>query len=306
MIKRWKQKWTKDYKLNKYIYFMVLPILVYYTVFHYVPLYGAVIAFKQYSAGEGLWGSPWVGFIHFRDFFESYYAWRLIKNTLLLNVYLLIFAFPAPIIFALLINEIAGNWFRRLVQTITYLPHFISIIVICGMIHQFLARDGVITDLLVWLGMERTALLGHPEYFRTIYVVSDIWQHIGWGSIIYLAAISGINPELYEAARMDGANRFRQIRHVTVPGIMPIVIIMFILKMGNMLDAGFEKVILLYNPNTYATADVINSFVYRRGLGTSFEFSYATAVGLFQSAANFILLIAANTLSRKVNETSLW
>lgn len=285
---------------------MLLPLLIYYIVFHYVPLYGATIAFKRFEVGSGLWDSPWVGFQYFYDFFQSYYFWRLMKNTLLLNVYQLLFAFPAPILFALLINEIAGQRLKRIVQTVTYLPHFVSIIVVCGMIHQFLARDGVLTDILVWLGMERTAFLGQADYFRTIFVSSDIWQHIGWGSIIYLASISSINPELYEAARMDGANRFKQIRHVTIPGIMPIIIILFILKMGQMMDVGFEKVILLYNPNTYVTADVINSFVYRRGLGSSFEFSYTTAIGLFQSLLNFALLVMANWFSRKVNETSLW
>jgi putative aldouronate transport system permease protein len=285
---------------------MIFPVVLYYLVFHYVPMYGSIIAFKDYRIAQGFLDSPWVGFKHFQSFFESYYFWRLLKNTLVLNVYQLLFAFPAPILFALLINEISGQLFKRFVQTVTYLPHFISLIVICGMITQFVARDGVITDLLVWLGMDRTALLSHPENFRTIYVVSDIWQSVGWGSIIYLAAIIGINPELYEAAKMDGANRWKQILNITLPGLVPIITILFILKIGHMLDIGFEKIILLYNPNTYITADVINTFVYRKGLGGSFEFSYATAVGLFQSAVNFMLLIVANKLSRKLSENSLW
>ncbi|MBD2847990.1 sugar ABC transporter permease [Paenibacillus sp. IB182496] len=297
---------ARDYKRHKYLYFMILPVVLYYALFQYGPLYGAIIAFKDYRIAEGFLGSPWVGFKHFLSFFDSYYFWRLMKNTLLLNAYLLLFSFPAPIIFALLINEIGRSLFKRFVQTVTYLPHFISLIVICGMITQFVARDGMITDLLVWMGMDRTALLGQPEYFRTIYVVSDIWQSVGWGSIIYLAAISGINPELYEAATIDGANKWRQTINVTLPGILPIIIILFILKMGNMLEIGFEKIILLYNPNTYVTADVINTFVYRKGLGESFEFSYATAVGLFQAVINFILLILANRFSRKVSDSSLW
>jgi putative aldouronate transport system permease protein len=296
----------KDYKANKYLYIMIAPVILYYTIFQYFPMYGALIAFKDFHIIKGVWDSPWIGFKHFEDFFSSYYFWRLLKNTLLINMYQLLFGFPAPILFALLINEIVRPRFKRIVQTITYLPHFISLIVICGMITQFVSRDGLIVDLLVMFGMERTALLGHPEYFRTVYVASDIWQHVGWGSIIYLAAISGINPELYEASRMDGANRFRQMRHITIPGIMPIVVILFILKMGHMMDVGFEKIILLYNPNTYVTADVINTFVYRKGLGSTFEFSYASAVGLFQSVINLLLLIFANWFSRKVNETSLW
>ncbi|MEK3725099.1 MULTISPECIES: ABC transporter permease [Paenibacillus] len=301
------RSWLIDYRKHKYLYLMIFPVLLYYILFHYVPMYGAIIAFKDYRIAEGFTGSPWVGFKHFQSFFESYYFWRLLKNTLLLNVYQLLFSFPAPIIFALLINELAGRLFKRIVQTITYLPHFISLIVICGMITQFVSREGFITDLLVnFFGMERTALLAHPEYFRSVYVLSDIWQSVGWGSIIYLAAITGINPELYEASRIDGANRWRQTLNITLPGIAPIIIILFILKIGHMLDVGFEKIILLYNPNTYITADVINTFVYRKGLGATFEFSYATAVGLFQSAMNFLLLIIANKISRKLSENSLW
>ncbi|MDF2925250.1 MAG: sugar transporter permease [Paenibacillaceae bacterium] len=297
---------VRDYRRHKYLYLMILPVVLYYAIFHYAPMYGAIIAFKNYRIAEGFLGSPWVGFQHFINFFNSYYFGRLIKNTLLLNFYMLLFSFPAPIIFALLINEIGGRVFKRLVQTITYLPHFISMIVVCGMITQFVARDGFITDLLVMFGMERTALLGHPQYFRSIYIVSDIWQGVGWGSIIYLAAITGINPELYEASRIDGASKWKQTLHITLPGIAPIIVILFILKIGHMLDVGFDKIILLYNPNTYVTADVISTFVYRKGLGESNEFSYTTAVGLFQSAINFLLLIAANRFSKRVSENSLW
>jgi putative aldouronate transport system permease protein len=297
---------SKDFRKHKYLYYMIFPVILYYLIFHYVPMYGAIIAFKDYRIAEGFLHSPWVGFDHFTSFFQSYYFWRLIRNTLLLNVYMLLISFPAPIIFALLINEIVGKRFKRIVQTITYLPHFISMIVVCGMITQFLAREGFITDFLVWLGMERQVLLAHPQYFRSIYIISDIWQGVGWGSIVYLAAITGINPDLYEASRIDGANRWKQTLHITLPGILPIIVILFILKIGHMLDVGFEKIILLYNPNTYETADMISTFVYRKGLEGSFEFSYATAVGLFQAAVNFILLIMANRISKKVSENSLW
>lgn len=297
---------ARDYRKHKYLYLMILPVVLYYIIFEYVPMYGALIAFKDYQIGSGFLGSTWVGFEHFTTFFNSYYFLRLLQNTLLINLYMLMFSFPAPIIFALLINEIIGPRFKRVVQTITYLPHFISTIVVCGMITQFLARDGFIVDMLVFFGMERTALLGHPEYFRAIYVISDIWQSVGWGSIIYLAAITGINPELYEASRIDGANKWKQTMHITLPGIIPVVVILFILKIGHMLDVGFDKIILLYNPNTYSTADVISTFVYRKGLGESNQFSYTTAVGLFRSVINFALLIAANRFSSRVSETSLW
>ncbi|MFD0961733.1 ABC transporter permease [Paenibacillus chungangensis] len=306
MLNRVSSALRKDYKSHKYLYVMIAPVLLYYVIFHYAPMYGAIIAFKDFHVARGIVESPWVGFKHFEDFFGSYYFWRLIENTFVLNLYQLLFVFPAPILFALLLNELIGPWFKRIVQTVTYLPHFISLIVVGGMITQFVSRDGMITDLLVWFGMERTALLGHPEYFRSIYIISDIWQSVGWSSIIYLAAISGVNPELYEASRMDGAGRIKQMWHVTLPGIAPIIVILLILKIGSMMDIGFEKIILLYNPNTYVTADVINTFVYRRGLTSSLEFSYATAVGLFQASINFILLIFANWFSRKASETSLW
>lgn len=295
----------KNYHKEKYLYLMILPVILYYAIFHYTPMYGAIIAFKNYNVAQGFFNSPWAGFDHFASFFNSYYFWTLLKNTLLINLYMLLFSFPAPIVFALLINEIRAGLFKRTVQTVTYLPHFISMIVICGMIVQFLSREGLVTDILVFFGMERQVLLQFPQYFRTIYVVSDIWQNIGWGSIIYLAAITGINPELYEAAKIDGANRWKQTLHITLPGIAPIVTILLILKIGSMLELGFEKIILLYNPLTYSTADVISSFVYRRGILAN-DFSYATAVGLFQSVINFILLIAANRIAGRISENRLW
>lgn len=306
MLNRWSNALRKDYRAHKYLYVMIVPVLAYYAIFQYAPMYGAIIAFKDFHVAKGVMDSPWAGFKHFIDFFDSHYFWRLIKNTFLLSFYQLLFVFPAPILFALLLNELIGRRFKRIVQTVTYLPHFISLIVVCGMITQFVSRDGVVTDLLVWFGMDRTALLGHPEYFRPVYIVSEIWQSVGWSSIIYLAAITGVNPELYEASRMDGAGRVKQMWHITLPGIAPVIVILLILKIGSMMDVGFEKIILLYNPNTFVTADVINSFVYRRGLTSSMEFSYATAVGLFQSSLNFILLIFANWFSRRTSETSLW
>jgi len=268
-------------------------------------MYGVIIAFKEYAPGLGYWGSPWVGFRHFIDFFRNVYFFRVIRNTLAISLLSLIFAFPAPLILALLLNELSCRWFKRTVQTISYLPHFISIMVVAGLIVDFTASDGVINDLLEFFGMERQTMLLNPKLFRPIYIISDIWQSAGWGTIIYLSALTGIDPELYEAATIDGANRFKRVLHVTLPGIMPTVIILLILRIGSIMNVGYEKIILLYNPNTYEVADVISSYVYRRGL-QEFQYSFSTAVGLFNSIINFILVCGANYVSNKVSEHSLW
>lgn len=295
----------KEFARSKYLYLMLLPVLAYYIVFQYGPMYGVIIAFKDYSPMRGIWGSPWVGFDHFIDFFTSHYFWRLVRNVLLINFYDLIFGFPAPIILALLLNEVTSSKFKRTVQTITYLPQFVSLVIIVGIIMDFLARDGAINRLVTAFGLEPIPFMLQPEWFRTIYVASDIWQTVGWGSIIYLAALSSINPELYEAATTDGAGRWAQMRHVTLPGIMPTIIILLILRMGSMMTVGFEKIILMYNPLTYETADVISTFVYRRGLIMA-DFSYSTAIGLVNSLINFVILVLFNRLARRVGETSLW
>lgn len=296
---------ARDIKQNKTLYFMVIPVLVYYILFHYKPMYGAIIAFKDFTPIKGIMGSPWVGFKYFKEFFEGYYFWRVLKNTVVINVVNLIFGFPAPIILALFINELRNKYFTRTVQTITYLPHFISIVVICGMIKTFTQDTGVVNDIVAFFGGERITMLNKKEFFVPLYVITDIWQSVGWGSIIYLAALAGIDPTLYEAARVDGAGRWKQTLVVTIPSILPTIIILLILRMGSMLNVGFEKIILLYNPAIYETADVISSFVYRKGL-QEFNFSFSAAVGLFNSVINFTLLITANWISRKVNETSLW
>lgn len=298
-------RYVRDFVLNKYLYLMMIPVLAYYLIFHYAPMYGALIAFKEYSPMKGILGSPWIGFKHFQDFFGSYYFWRILKNTIVISLYSLVFEFPAPIILALLINEVRSKMFKRVAQTITYMPYFISMVVICGIITDFTNADGVINKIMMAFGYEGQAMLQKPELFRPIYILSEIWQRIGWESIIYIAALMGIDQEQYEAARMDGASRWKQIIHITLPGIMPTIAIMFILRMGNLLNVGFEKIILLYNPVTYETADVISSFVYRKGL-LEFGWSYSSAVGLFNSVINLILLITANYISRKVNESSLW
>lgn len=296
----------KDWRVNKKLYLLFIPVLVYYIVFCYAPMYGAIIAFKDFSPVKGILGSEWVGFEHFKSFFTSPDFGKLMFNTLNISLNTLIWGFPAPILLAILLNEVKNMALKKTIQTVSYMPHFISLVVACGMIKMFVADTGVVTKLLVALGVtEPQSLLGVKEYFVPIYVVSGIWQEIGWGSIIYLAALAGINQELYEAAWIDGAGRFRQMIHVTLPGIAPTIVVMLILRMGSVMTTGFEKIILLYNPLTYDTADVIASYVYRRGLVES-NFSYSSAVGLFNSVINFVLIIAANKVSRVVNNSSLW
>lgn len=303
--KRFTTLFIRDVRKNKYIYIMAVPVLLYYLLFHYLPMYGAIIAFKDFSPGLGIFGSEWVGLKNFESFFQGPYFLRVLRNTVVINIYQLLFGFPAPIILALLLNEITHNGFKRVVQTVSYIPHFISIMVVCGLIIDFTSKSGVINDLLSMLGFERQSMLLNPGLFRPIYVLSGIWQEIGWGSIIYIAALSSIDTALYEAAHVDGANRWNQIVHITMPGIMPTIVILLILRIGSMMNVGFEKIILLYNPINYETADVISSYVYRKGL-LEFSYSYSTAVGLFNSLINFTLLISANKISKRLNDTSLW
>lgn len=298
-------RFARDLKVNRYLWLMILPVLAFYVIFCYVPMYGVVIAFKDFSPMKGILGSSWAGLKYFQEFFSSIYAGRTIRNTLLISLYSLLWGFPAPIILALLLNEIRNVHFKKIVQTVTYLPHFISLIVVCGLIVNFCQQQGLFNNIITFFGGQRILFLQQPEWFRTIYISSGIWQGIGWGSIIYLAALSGIDQELYEAAAIDGANRWKQTIHVTLPGIAPTIIILLIMNIGHLMSVGYEKVILLYNPLTYTTADVISSFVYRVGL-QQFNYSYATAVGLFNSLVNLALLVGANAVSRKVNEVSLW
>jgi putative aldouronate transport system permease protein len=304
-VRRWGGILSRDFSINWPLYAMALPVLAYFIIFNYVPMYGVTIAFKRYNPSLGVLGSPWTGFENFKNFFSSYYFWRLIRNTLLINVQNLLFGFPAPIILALLLNELRSKSLKATIQTISYIPHFVSTVVIAGIIIDFTRTDGLVNSLITALGGTASNLLTKPELFRGIFVGSGIWQEVGFGSIIYLAAITGINPELYESSRIDGAGRWGQLLHITLPSIMPTIIILLILKMGSMMNVGFEKIILLYNSMTYETADVISSFVYRKGLLEA-DYSYSTAVGLFNSLINFTLLVLANRVSRRVNETSLW
>ncbi|RXZ82441.1 sugar ABC transporter permease [Paenibacillaceae bacterium] len=299
------RRFIRDFVSNKYLYVMMLPVLAYYLIFHYAPMYGVLIAFKDYSPLKGIVDSSWVGLDHFKSFFESYYFVRVLKNTIIISVYSLIFEFPAPIILAIMINEVRNKRYKKLVQSVTYMPYFISMIVIAGLIRDFTDSGGVINNIYMYFGGDGTSMLQHAGLFRPIYILSEIWQKVGWESIIYLAALMGIDQEQYEAARMDGAGRLKQMWYVTLPGILPTIVILFILRIGNLLNVGFEKIILLYNPVIYETADVISSFVYRKGL-LEFSWSYSTAVGVFNSVINLILLVMANWISKRLTNNSLW
>ncbi len=299
------QRIKEEISTNGILYLMFLPGFLYYFIFAYVPMYGVLMAFQNYEPLNGIWGSEWVGLMHFKDFLTNYYFLKILKNTLVISINCIIFAFPAPIIMALLVNEIKNSVFKKTVQTITYIPHFISLIVICGLIHNFVAEDGLISNFVSIFTGTKENLLNNPACFVPIYVISDIWQGVGWGSIIYLAALLSIDTSLYEAATIDGAGKFKQVIHVTIPGIMPTIIIMFILRMGGILGVGYEKIILLYNPLIYDTADVISTFTYRKGL-IDLSWSYSSAVGLFNSVISIIFVTVTNAISRKLSETSLW
>lgn len=296
---------VSDFKINYGIYALAIPGILYYLIFCYLPMYGVIIAFKDYSPSLGILGSNFVGLKHFMSFFESIYFSRVVSNTIILNLFLILFSFPAPIILALMINEIKVGKFSKTVQTCTYMPHFISTVVICGMVIDFTSNNGIITNLINSLGGNYENLLYHAELYRAIYVLSDIWQTMGWNSIVYLAAILSIDSELYEAAEIDGANKFAQLMHVTIPGILPTIVIMLVLRIGNIMSVGAEKVILLYNPVIYEVSDVISSFIYRKGLIESNQ-SFSAAVGMFNSVINCVLVFGANYISKKATNSGLW
>lgn len=296
---------AQDFSRNKELYIMVIPVLMFYIMFYYAPMYGAIISFKNYTPAQGINGSSWVGLRHFIQFFKSPYFDTVILNTLRISFSNLLTTFPAPIILALLINEMKCVRYSRIVQSITYMPHFISLVVICGMIRTFTMDTGVIVTLLSYFGFERTSLLLHKEYFVPVYVLSTMWQSMGWGSIVYLAALSGIDQGLYEAAKIDGAGKWRQTISITIPGIMPTIITMLILQVGQVLNVGYEKILLLYNDATSPVAEVISSYVYKKGLIEQ-SWSFSAAVGLFNSVINLILIVATNYISKKTTEVGLW
>lgn len=295
----------KDFKKNYVVYLMALPTIILFFLFDYLPMSGLVMAFQDYKPKLGMFHSHFVGMKHFINFFEDPFFFRLLKNTLALSFWDLVVAFPLTIIFALLLNELRSKLFKRTVQTISYMPYFISMVVVSGIIIDFCKSQGVLTQLVAFFTGDNQNILSLPKYWRTLYIGSGIWQGIGFGSIIYVAALSGIDEQLYEAAVIDGAGKWKQTLHVTIPGISTTIIIMLILKIGSMMSVGYEKTILLYNPQIYETADIIASYVYRKGL-LEFNYSYSSAVSFFNSIINFVLLLLANKLSRKVTDTSLF
>lgn len=298
---------ARDYKQNKYKYLMVLPVLVFIAVFAYTPMTGLVIAFKEFRPRLGIAGSRWVGLTHFENFFNDIFFVRILRNTFSISLLNILFGFPAPILLALLLNEVRNNKFKRSVQTITYMPYFISLIVACALIRVYSQNNGLFSQIAVAFGGTRQNLLMNKNAFYPIYVISEIWQQIGWNSIIYLAALSSIDQEQYEAARIDGANRFKQILYVTLPGLLPTIMILFILRMGSVLNVGFEKIILLYSEATYEVSDVISTYLYRRGIvAENPSFSYATAIGLFNSVVNLTFLLVFNWLAKKATKSSLF
>lgn len=288
------------------LYIFLLPALIYFLVFHYGPMYGVQIAFKKYMPSLGITGSQWVGFTHFKKFFNSYYFTDLIKNTLGISIYELILGFPMPIILALVFNELKNGFFKKFAQTVTYAPHFISTVVIVGMLVSFLSPStGVINHIIAGLGGNRQAFLEDPKWFKTIYVLSGIWQNTGWNTIIYMSALAGVNPELHEAAAIDGASRFQRLIYINLPALIPTMIILLIMNFGSIMSMGYEKILLMQNPLNIASSNVISTFTYQQGLIDA-NYSYAAAVGLFNAAINAILLLAVNKITRKITNIGLW
>ena len=297
--------WQRVY-WDRYLLLLFLPCLIYYILFKYVPMWGVLISFKDFKPFIGFMDSDWVGLKHYVNFFSNPDAWRIIRNTLFLGVYSLVWCFPFPIIFALALNEVTRTRFKKFVQTISYMPHFLSAVVVCGMLVSFLSPiRGIINTVINLFGGESVNFLSNPAYFRTIYVASEVWQTLGWGAIVYLAAISNVDPQYYEAAKLDGASRLRQIWSITLPCIAPTVATMLILRVGSILEVGLEKVLLLYSPAIYETSDIIATYVYRQGM-VSGNMSYASAIGLFSSIINLVLLVTANYFSKKFSDTGLF
>lgn len=288
------------------LYFFILPALLYFLIFHYGPMYGIQIAFKDYIPSLGIWGSPWVGLEHFQRFFSSYYFSDLIRNTLGISIYELVVGFPMPIILALMLNEAKDGPFKRLTQTVTYAPHFISTVVIVGMLVAFLSpSSGFINHILDAVGLERHAFLEDPKWFKSLYVLSGVWQSTGWNSVIYMAALSGVDPQLHEAATIDGATKMQRIWYINIPTLIPTIVILLIMNFGSIMSMGYEKILLMQNPLNLSASNVIATFTYKQGLLDA-QYSYAAAVGLFNAAINAILLLTVNRISSKVNKVSLW
>lgn len=297
--------WKKALK-NYELYLFLLPTLLYFAVFQYGPMYGVQIAFKNFIAVKGITGSPWVGFTHFERFFNSAQFTVILKNTLLLSLYELLVAFPIPIVLALMINQVASQRFKKLVQTVTYAPHFISVVVIVGMLYLFLSpRSGLVNEVIRLLGGEPIFFMGSAEWFKSLFVFSGVWQNAGWSTIIYLAALTAVNPDLHEAAIMDGASKFQRVLHIDIPSIMPTIMILLILNIGSFMSVGFEKIYLMQNSLNLDSSEVIQTYVYKTGL-LGAQYSYSTAIGLFNAVINFVLLLSVNRLAKRMKQASLW
>ena len=298
-------KLKKDWSKYKTLYFLFIPVLVYYIVFQYGSMFGLIIAFENYKPRLGFFKSPFVGLTHFKNFINDYYFKRTLMNTIRISVTNLIFTFPCPILLAIFISELRSKTYSKAVQTITYIPHFVSVVVVTSILMDLTGRNGAITQFLAKFGFEPVTMLNEPKYFLPLYIISNIWQNIGWNSIVYLAALLAIDAQLYEAARIDGAGKLRQLWSITLPSLLPTIIIMLILQIGKMFNVGYEKIILMYNPMTYEVADVINSYVYRENL-LNLNYSYAAAVGMFNSIVSFILVWTTNKISNKLTGSGLW
>ncbi|MGI5878817.1 MAG: ABC transporter permease [Christensenellales bacterium] len=291
---------------SKYLYLLLLPALLDILIFHYVPIYGAQIAFKRFNVAKGIMGSEWVGFHYFLSFFRSAYFWPLLRNTLLINIYSLVYGFPVPIILAILLNEVRIPWYKKTVQTISYLPHFLSTVIVVGLLRNFLLPNtGIISQIVSKMGFEPINYLAKPRYFRTLYVMTGIWQGAGFSAIIYIAAIAGIDPELYDVASIDGAGRLRKIWHITLPGIAPTITILLILRIGGLLGVDWQKILLMENSLTSSVADTIQIFTYQRGLLNA-DFSFGSAVGLFTSVIGFVMVLGANQLAKRISGTYIF
>ncbi|PNQ80678.1 sugar ABC transporter permease [Paenibacillus sp. F4] len=292
----------RDYEL----YLFLLPIIIIYLVFKYYPMYGIQIAFKDFSPSRGIWGSEWVGFKHFIDFFDSYNFWTIMTNTLTLSVLSLVFSFPAPIIIAIMLNQMLAKRYKKIVQTVIYAPHFISTVVLVGMLNVFLSpNSGIVNHIITLFGGDPIMFLADEGWFRPLYILSGVWQETGFATIIYLAALAGVNPELHEAAIMDGASKWKRVMHVDIPSILPTIVILLILALGNIMGIGFEKAFLMQNDLNYATSNIIPTYVYEIGIQKA-QYSFSTAIGLFNSVVNIILIVTVNRIAKKLTETSLW
>ena len=299
------KKLVLNYRQNKLLYWMILPVLIYVFIFSYIPMFGLIMSFQDYSLTKGIWGSKWVGLKNFKDFFGGMYFGRTLGNTLILSGLDLLICFPAPILLALMLNEVGNMRFKRTIQTVSYMPHFISMVVVAGLIKEFCSSTGPLAQMAQHWGGEARNYLSDPANFRGIFTMSSVWQTIGFNSIVFLAALAGVDMQQYEAAKIDGANRLQQMWHVTLPGIAPTIIIMLILRCGSIMNVNFEKVLLLYSPSTYETADVISTYVYRVGIIKQ-KIGYSTAVGLFNSVASLILVLSSNWLSNKLTDSGLF